>query len=384
MPGRTCDRSSVRLTRLGTREIQRQQVAQPVTRLAPLIAIVLVLVLAMSTTSVQADAGTPRAGTADAGQSTSASAGKQHVPPSIASKSLSGAAPTVFGMSASSNAATQSAESRLGLTAGVVGVFTDWNHPFPTHEELSAKARGAVLLISWEPHDSSIPGANQPLFNLDQIRMGVYDLYINGFARAAAATGRPILVRWAPEMNGDWLPWSTGVNGNGPGDYASTYRYIVDHARAAGATNIRWVFNPITSYGGSTPLSELYPGDSYVDWAALDGYNWGSLRSWGWQSFTDIFTEGLTEIRSVAPTKPLAITELGSAPGPRKPAWITDAFTRAREAGVRMLVWFERNKETDWRLSSDRAAATAAHAAVTAPGWVTGGNYAAIRTALGL
>ncbi len=53
---------------------------------------------------------------------------------------------------------------------------------------------------------------------------------------------------------------------------------------SAGASNVSWVWNPNVSYTGSTPLGGLYPGDGYVDWVALDSYNWGTTVSWhGWQ-----------------------------------------------------------------------------------------------------
>lgn len=278
---------------------------------------------------------------------------------------------TVFGLAANGAAALRSAEAALEVRAGVVGVFTGLTEPFPAAGARLAAERKAALMVSLEPH---VPGAgqDQPAFALDRITAGAFDADIRRFARDAAATRLQVFVRFAAEMNGDWQVWSTGANGNEPGDYAAAYRHVVQVARAAGGTNIRWVFNPIVSYEGSEPLAQLYPGDAYVDWVALDGYNWGSLKPWGWQSFTDIFALGLRELRSVAPDKPLAIAEIGCAPGPGRAAWVTDALQQARTAGARMLVWFEHDKETDWRLSSDAAAAAAARAVVTGPGWTTG------------
>jgi beta-mannanase len=289
---------------------------------------------------------------------------------------------TVFGLSANGESAVKAAENRLGLTAGVLGVFTDFTMPFPAADAAHAAERGASLLISWEPWDWEVKSQNQPTYSLDNIAAGHFDDYIRDFARGAAATAGPVYVRWAAEMNGDWHVWSTGNNGNGAGDYAAAHRHLVDVARAAGGTNIKWMFNPIVSYEGSTPLAQLYPGDSYVDWVALDGYNWGDLK-WGWQSFTDIFTMGLNELGAVAPNKPLAIAEVGSTPGAKKAEWVADTLTRAKAAGARMIVWFEHNKETDWRLSVDPAVAAATTAVVTQPGWVTGGDYGAVRAALG-
>jgi hypothetical protein len=289
---------------------------------------------------------------------------------------------TVFGLSANGESALRTAEQKLGVTAGVVGVFTDFTMPFPAADAAHAAARGASLLISWEPWNWEVKSQNQPAYSLDNITAGRFDPYIRDFARDAAKTGRPVHVRFAAEMNGDWHVWSTNKNGNGAGDYAAAYRHVVDTARAAGGTNIKWMFNPIVSYEGSTPMSQLYPGNAYVDWVALDGYNWGSLK-WGWQSFNDIFNMGLAELASVAPNKPLALAEVGSTPGPAQREWVIDTLTRAKAAGARMIVWFEHNKETDWRLSSDPQVAAATKAVVTGPGWVTGGNYSAVRAALG-
>ena len=107
------------------------------------------------------------------------------------------------------------------------------------------------------------------------------------------------MLRFAPEMNGDWLPWSTGVNGNRRGDYVA----LAPRARAIpprGARNAVWVWNPIAAYEGSTPLGELFPGGA-VDWLAVDGYNWGETRAWGWQSYADIFAPTLGAFGTLDP-----------------------------------------------------------------------------------
>ncbi|MEI6622020.1 MAG: hypothetical protein WCP28_08955 [Actinomycetes bacterium] len=86
----------------------------------------------------------------------------------------------------------------------------------------------------------------------------------------------------------------------------------------------------------------------------------------------------------MAPTKPLAVAEIGCAPGAGKAVWVSDALTRARAAGARMVVWFEFNKETDWRLSAEESVRRAARSIVADSGWVTGGDYSLVRAALGI
>ena len=37
---------------------------------------------------------------------------------------------------------------------------------------------------------------------------------------------------------------------------------------------------------------DYYPGDEYVDWTGVDGYNWG-VRNGGWQSFEQVFRKSI-------------------------------------------------------------------------------------------
>jgi len=285
----------------------------------------------------------------------------------------------LFGMDVPSLTALETAESAVGVRAAIVGTFADWEHTpdFPHGLATRISRRGAVPLISWEPWDSWQGGAEQPGYALRTITTGEHDALIDRWAVQIAAYHRPVMLRFAAEMNGDWLPWSTGLNGNGSGDYVAAWRHVRERFRRAGAGNAVWVWNPIAAYDGSTPLDELFPGADVVDWLAVDGYNWGDTRAWGWQDYDDIFTPTLGTFRALAPRAPVMIAETGCAPDHRKAAWVTDTLDRARAGGIDALVWFEFEKETDWRLS---ASAEAARAALRA--WRTGGDRAAIERAV--
>ncbi len=69
--------------------------------------------------------------------------------------------------------------------------------------------RGAVPLISWEPWDWD-GGTEQPAYALRRILAGDHDALIDRWAIEIAAYRRPVMLRFAPEMNGDWRPWSIG------------------------------------------------------------------------------------------------------------------------------------------------------------------------------
>jgi len=287
---------------------------------------------------------------------------------------------TLFGMDVPSLTALDASEAAVGVRAAIVGTFADWAHTpdFPLAFADDVNARGAVALISWEPWDSWRGGANQPRHALRRIVAGKYDRLIDRWARQIADYGRPIMLRFAPEMNGDWLPWSTDVNGNRPGDYIAAWRHVRARFRQAGAANVVWVWNPIAAYDGSTPLAEVFPGATAVDWLAVDGYNWGSTRDWGWQGYDDIFSPTLRVFRALAPRHPVMIAETGSAPDPRKAAWVTDTLRSAQRDEIGAVVWFEFDMETDWRLAGDPASAHAARSVLEGPAWERGGSLTVI------
>lgn len=287
---------------------------------------------------------------------------------------------TVLGLNVWDVPALNAAERALRFKAGIVGVFADFTHnlDFPTSLAKQIRQRGATVLVAWEPWDSWTAEAVQPRFQLQDLLHGAYDPYIRRWARQIKQFNSKVLVRFAPEMNGDWRPWSPGLNGNTSVEYIAAWRHVVDIFRATGTSNARWVWNPIIESGGVMPMADVYPGSNYVDWVALDGYNWGATKPWGWQTYDDVFAPSVTALKTLAPGKPWMIAETGSAPGTRKPEWIADTLSRARSDGARAVVWFEFNKETDWRLSENAATAKAARTIATSTGWLTGGNLSAL------
>lgn len=224
-------------------------------------------------------------------------------------------------------------------------------------------------MISWEPWDWQVgPIVDQPGFSLRSITAGQHDAYIRDWLRDAgdAAADGAVVIRFAPEMNGDWNPWSAGVNGNTAAQYVTAWKRMRRLARQVGATNLQWMWNPSVSYEGSTPMSSLYPGAGQVDLVGLDGFNWGTLRPWShWQSYDEVFAPSIRELRALAPNKPWGIAETAStAAGGDKGAWIADAFRRARQQGATFFIWFEMDKETDWRIASTPNGSSAVLAAL--------------------
>lgn len=260
-------------------------------------------------------------------------------------------------------------DAAAGRRPQVVQWYVQWEgrQPFPTASASYVRTRGQTPMITWESWDWT-GTADQPVYSDARILAGDYDAYITQWAKAAKAYGTTVYVRWGAEMNGNWNPWDPGVNGNTAAQYVAAWRHIHAIFTAQGATNVKWAWTPITEYGGSTPLASVYPGDAYVDLVGVDGYNWGTTRPWSsWQSFSQVFDATVTKIRTLT-KKPLWIFEMASAEqGGNKAAWITDMFSALqRDTRISGFVWFNANKETDWRIESSPTAQRAFAAGMAA------------------
>ena len=220
--------------------------------------------------------------------------------------------------------------------------------------------RGAIPLVTWEPR-----GPRDAEWALQAITEGRHDAYIRRWAGDVAAWGKPVYVRLMHEMNGNWASWSPGVNGNSVDDFVPAWRHIVDVARSQGAQNIRWVWCPNVDFGNPafTPYEDLYPGDQYVDWACIDGFNRGTAQGPGghWLDVQTLFGGSIAKLRAVT-QKPLMIGETSSAEaGGDKAAWIRDGIGRLPELlpDVQAVVWFntfEQRSGIDWNVDSSTEA----------------------------
>ena len=287
-------------------------------------------------------------------------------PPAISSSPLRFGVGTPGGPLAS--AELDQAASLAGEVPSVILSYKDFNQDPPVPELDAAHSRGAMTLLTWEPWSWG-GGTEQPAYALDRVTAGDFDPYLRQWGAALASWGHPVMLRFGHEMNGNWYPWSEGVNGNSPGDYAAAWRHVHAVVAGTGAANITWVWNPNVPYWGSTPLDGLYPGPGYVDAVALDGYNWGTSAAWSsWISPVDLFGPGLAELRRLAPGKQVLIAETSSAEqGGSKADWNTGLISYlAAQPDVTAVVWFNFNKETDWRINSSASSATALAAALAA------------------
>ena len=236
---------------------------------------------------------------------------------------------------------------------------------FPAGEMTKVRHYGAIPVLSWS--SAAIPGdVNQPNFQLSDVIAGGYDSFIRGFARSAKSWGHPFFLRFNLEMNGNWFSWSEGVNGNRRGQYRKAWRHVHRIFTSVGARNATWVWCPLAeSHSRMRKLRRLYPGNRYVDWTCLDGYNWGATPAnpHPWRSFNRIFKKDYRRVvRRIAPRKPMLLGEIGShSRRGNKAAWIRKMFrVLPRYRKVRGLIWFDVfDRAIDWPLETSRRATRA-------------------------
>ncbi|TLS49181.1 hypothetical protein FE782_26480 [Paenibacillus antri] len=133
-------------------------------------------------------------------------------------------------------------------------LYTTWGRSF---DELSAHVEEA------KEHGTALQIALQPMNGLAEVTDGAY---IREYARAAGESGVPIFLRFANEMNGNWVPWS-----GDPAAYIEKFRLVADvfHEEAPDNVVMAWSPNDIPV----DTITQYYPGDAYVDWIGVSLYS---------------------------------------------------------------------------------------------------------------
>jgi hypothetical protein len=278
----------------------------------------------------------------------------------------------VLGEAPADPAAMTNYAAMVGGNPAIIMWYVKWERPFPTTDLENVAQLGATPMLTWEACDPPDGGVCQTTassaFTDKNIVAGMFDSFVTAWAAGAKAWGKPFFLRALHEMNGNWYPWATGAgnpNQNAPADYIAAWKHLHQLLDAAGVTNATWVWCPNVG----SPLAADYPGDAWVDWVALDGYNGGSVTG-NWTSFKDLFAASYAELTSLT-SKPTMFAETASAPSPGdKAAWITQGFLGDLPASfprVRAVIWFDMSKETDWRVNSSAASLAAWRSVVQTP-----------------
>lgn len=230
----------------------------------------------------------------------------------------------------------------------LVMIFVDWDE-YPDLGAIKAILdEGSTPFITWEPWKA----VSRTSIDYDKLLEGGYDKYITEFAKLIKSFEIEIFLRFAHEMNGNWYPWAGSKIG--VDKYKSVYKHVKDIFDKEDVTNVKWVFSvnweDVPPIEGNNFL-KYYPGDTYVDYVGIDGYNWGNTQDWSkWVSFGELFDNTYNKATKTL-KKPVLISEFSSASsGGDKAEWIYNAMKDIKGfENVKGFVVFNVDKEVDWR-----------------------------------
>lgn len=268
--------------------------------------------------------------------------------------------------------------SRAQAKHRIYNFFNSLNHGNPRGFYDAVAAEGAVPMATIYPESTR---------DLDDVNNGYYDSQLDYYAREIAAHDGPVLVRPMHEMNSNWASWTVGAGDNSPEEYIQAFRRIHNKIESV-APNAQWVFSPnIRGHGlpGDVPLANVFPGDSYVDWLALDGYNWAHSRGLPWKNFTELFRDSAYNQDSYSELAALSndrmmIAETSSVehrndPG-RKGQWIKNAYLSAVPQNmprIEAIVFFHVDRTVeegvDFRFNTSASSRDAYRRVASDPGW---------------
>ena len=254
-------------------------------------------------------------------------------------------------------AAVAAIQAGTGRRVDLVHTYHRWYETFPTASELRLARSGHGLLLNWEPVDRR----GRPM-SWAAIAAGRHDAQITATARRLAAAGTLVFLTFSHEPEAELHAHGT------PADFAAAFRHVHDVIAAAGARNVRWVWDVM---GLPDPVwharyLQMWPGARYVDWVAWDPYNWGTCRNHsGWRSFTQTVTPFYDWLQTAGfGGKPFMLAEYGTVERPGHPSgkadWLTTIPTQlSRLPNLRALVYFDvphPPANCNWQIATSHAA----------------------------
>ncbi len=279
-----------------------------------------------------------------------------------------------------------------GRKPALVLAFITIGDDFPVFDCNRAYQAGCVPMLSWKLQTGKGTNTLQDIIN------GGQDSIIKQFAQQVKAFNRDIILRPAWEMNlktdFDWTGYNNGSSntayGNpalydGPERYILVFRHIWTIFNQAGVKNVRWVWCPNNESKPTNAWNaavNYYPGDQYVDWIGIDGYNFGNP----WRSFDATYSNIYMSVTAIS-HRPVMIGEFSCSSieitndttnqnmDSQKAVWITDAFLKIknRYTTIKAFFWLNVNKtgvnewERDWRVDSGSLSLSAFRQSISDP-----------------
>jgi hypothetical protein len=281
--------------------------------------------------------------------------------------------------------------SSTGVTYNCLDTFAN---PMPTWSAWEAPWMFSTVSDGWDAWLAASP-QHQAIMSMDLIPQAVsnvddpltweqscasgdYNQYATTLAKNLVSYGAGnIVIRLGTEANGSWEADYVGTTSSEMSDWAKCYADEVTAMRAVTGTHFLFVWNP-NICTADLPISNWYPGNSYVDIIGADAYDTdcGTLKTVGqegWKAYSTDSSSGGSgdpnfpslanlEAFAVANGKPLSLPEWGLATGDDDPAYVTDLAQMFKADDFSFESYFNSNDDGIAPLGSSVPDATAAYA----------------------
>jgi hypothetical protein len=263
-------------------------------------------------------------------------------------------------------------DQKIGTSVSLAVRLMKWGAPLPEDFIAAAARRGAKTIIELQPGHLNW----YDHITMRGIAAGLSDQWLHSLAVQIVSLRQPIIVSFAPEMNGKWYVYGS-ENVSGPvyiGAYQHVYTVLVrdintrlKHLKLYGHASglVKFMWQPSAHHRTTPDPGPYFPGSTYVDLVGLDGYyNYLS------DTFDAIFGKTLAELKGMT-SKPIMIgeTAAGTRYGSTRQVWaLKDLFAGIKKNGLLGLIWFDLNQlgdkgnaiaHQDWKLEDSQSALAA-------------------------
>jgi hypothetical protein len=179
---------------------------------------------------------------------------------------------------------------------------------------------------------------------LASVANGSSDNWLTDLRAEIDQLGRPVVIAFGPEANGDWYSWGSTPNpGTSPAPnnasaYIAAYKHVHDKL---GTSLITWLWQ-VSAHNPRDPstadFNSYWPGAPFVNWFGFDGYYYKPG-----DSFKLRFQFSLSEIRSWW-SGPTIVAETAISPLTRNmPDDVTDLFKGVVANNLMGLIYLDLN-----------------------------------------
>ena len=229
----------------------------------------------------------------------------------------------------------------VGRAPNLVLYFLGWNF-FQLQFAQAAWTHNAFLVADLDPKGVSVAS----------IAAGKQDAHLREVASEVKSFGHPVIIAFGHEMNGSFNTW--GYRHVPPRTFILAWRHVVTLFRAAGATNVTWLWTVNYESSGEGAIQNWWPGAAYVNWVGIDGYFYGKTYSFG-----NLFLPTIDTIKGFT-NDPILISETAAGQIAGQAAKISALFSGASRTHMLGLVWFDENQrgnfwKQQWRIEGHPA-----------------------------